>query len=157
MGKKKTPKLPLTEDERRRLRKLKVTLSDIHQLGVDQLSYLLETDAERTKVIKALAEFQQVPSIGHKLAEKLVHNLGVCSLEQLKGANPAELFDRLEVGLGCWTDPCVEDQIRCVVHYAEHPESQRQWFDFTEERKRFREMNGYPATRPTAAWYEDSI
>ncbi|GIO25195.1 hypothetical protein J11TS1_37760 [Oceanobacillus sp. J11TS1] len=64
------------------------------------------------------------------------------------------MFDNLEKQLGVWTDSCVEDQIRCVMNYANHPDSNRQWFDFTNERKAYREKVGYPLSRPKKAWYE---
>nr|WP_198041798.1 helix-hairpin-helix domain-containing protein [Paenibacillus larvae] len=43
---------------------------------------------------------------------------------------------------------CVEDQFRLVVYYANNPESNKKWWDFTEERKHYRETNGYPSDRP---------
>lgn len=55
---------------------------------------------------------------------------------------------------GVWVDPCVEDQFRLVVHYANHPNSKHNWWNFTPERKAFREKNGYPSTRPKKPWFE---
>ncbi|MDG5786261.1 helix-hairpin-helix domain-containing protein [Evansella sp. AB-P1] len=121
-------KLPLTHEEKSKLRK--------------------------ANVLKGLAEFQTVPSVGYKLAEKLVFKLYLFSLSQIKDKNAAQLFDQLEKELGVWTDSCVEDQIRCVVNYANDPKSNKQWFDFTEERKAYRGMNGFPQNRPINAWYE---
>ena len=86
-------------------------------------------------IIKGLADFQHVPSIGYKLAEKLVYNLNIYSLEEIKAKNGAELFDELERRLNVWTDSCVEDRIRWVIHYANDSTSNRQWFDFANERK----------------------
>ncbi len=56
--------------------------------------------------------------------------------------------------LGYWVDPCVEDALRCIVYHANNPNSDKCWFDFTEGRKSYRAQNGYPATRPSLAWYE---
>ncbi|WP_343327837.1 helix-hairpin-helix domain-containing protein [Lentibacillus saliphilus] len=94
----KRPKLPLSDDEKRELRRLKIKLNEFHNLDVDQI---------------------------------------------------------IEKELGCWTDPCVEDQIICIIHYANRPESDKQWYDFTAERKRYRVQNGYPSDRPQVAWYEE--
>nr|WP_317171850.1 helix-turn-helix domain-containing protein [Spirosoma validum] len=55
---------------------------------------------------------------------------------------------------GVWTDSCVEDQFRLVIHFANHPNSKLNWWDFTPERKAFREKNGYPSTRPKKPWFE---
>ncbi|WP_233549531.1 helix-hairpin-helix domain-containing protein [Lysinibacillus yapensis] len=72
----------------------------------------------------------------------------------MKDKNGADLFDELEQRLNVWTDSCVEDQIRCVINYANDSNSSLQWFDFTSERKNYREKVGYPERRPKTAWYE---
>lgn len=147
-------KLPLTKEEKIRLRKAKVKLSQVHNQELDDLALILGVSTDRSRVIRGLAMFQQVPSIGHNLAEKMVYKLGINTFEEIKDENGAELLDKLEQNLGVWTDPCVEDQIRCVVNYANNPKSPKQWFDFTEERKLYRQRNGYPHSRPKKAWYE---
>ncbi|MFD1361224.1 helix-hairpin-helix domain-containing protein [Lentibacillus salinarum] len=144
----KNPKLPLSAEEKEHLRKYKIKIGDIRELEMDDLAHSLKVSEERAKFIKALATFQQIPSIGHQFADTLVDNLGFHSLGELKGKDGAILLDQLERDLGHWVDPCVEDQIRCVIHHANHPGSTKQWFDFTEERKAYRESNGYPKTRP---------
>ncbi|MBT2214380.1 Pathogenicity locus [Virgibacillus dakarensis] len=148
------PKLPLTHDEKARLQKAKIKISGIHSLSTNQLAQILNISEDRSLVVKALAEFQTVPSIGHKLAEKLVNVLKIYSLQEIKDKNGAILFDSLEKKLDVWTDSCVEDQIRCVINFANEPSSGKQWFDFTNERKRYRELFGYPKDRPQKAWYE---
>jgi len=116
---------------------------------------MLHVSRERARLIKALAEFQIVPSIGIKLAEHLVHQLHLYSLEEIRQKNGAELFDELEQKLGVWTDSCVEDQIRCVINYANNPGSNKQWFDFTNDRKAYRQTYGFPKDRPKRAWYDE--
>lgn len=142
------PHLPLTEEEKRRLKRAKVRMGDLHPLSEIQLATLLQVSDERARELKALATFQRIPSIGPKMATTLVKELHVFSLEEVKNQNPAHLFDRLEKNLGMRLDPCVEDQIRCVVNYANNPDSPLQWFDFTEERKKYRSVHGYPIDRP---------
>ncbi|WP_077619568.1 helix-hairpin-helix domain-containing protein [Bacillus sinesaloumensis] len=149
-----TPKLPLTSEEKAKLRKAKVKIADLHKLTIAQIIQLLEIPEDRAQHIKGLAEFQSVPSIGGELASKLVNHLHLFSLQELKEKDGATLFNLLEKELGVWTDSCVEDQLRCVIHFANHPSSDKQWFDFTEERKQYREVYGYPKDRPTKAWYE---
>lgn len=151
---KKTPKLPLTQDEKSRLREFKVKLSDIHKQDPARLAKILKISRDRARMLIGLAAFQKIPSIGPELASKLVSNLGMYSLDDLKDKEGGELLDRLEISLGCWTDPCVEDQIRCVIHHANHPDSEKQWFDFTKERKDYRETYGYPNSRPKIPWYQ---
>jgi Pathogenicity locus len=150
----KRPKLPLSQEEKQILRKMKVKLSDFHKLGTEEIKDMFDVSNERAKTLKGLATFQQVPSIGYELAYKLVNYLSYFSLEQIKTENWADVFHNLELKLGCWTDSCVEDQIICIIHYANYPESEKQWFDFTAERKLYRQQNGYPISRPKIAWYE---
>ena len=150
----KRPKLPLSQEEKQILRKMKIKFSDFHKLKIEEIVDLFDVSNERAKTLKGLAIFQKVPSIGYELAFKLVTHLGYFSLEQIKTEKWEEVFHNLELKLGCWTDSCVEDQILCIIHYANYPESEKQWFDFTNERKSYRQQNGYPISRPKIAWYE---
>ncbi|MFJ7734471.1 helix-hairpin-helix domain-containing protein [Lysinibacillus sp. NPDC097231] len=148
------PTLPLTQNEKTKLRKSKVKISKVHTFSIDKLVQMMDISVEKARIIKGLAEFQNVPSIGYKLAEKLVYKLNIYSLNEIKDKNGADLFDELEQRLNVWTDSCVEDQIHCVINYANDSNSSLQWFDFTNERKNYREKVGYPETRPKTAWYE---
>lgn len=147
-------KLPLTDGEKSKLRKAKVKISEIHTFSKEQIVQMLDVSVERAKILKGLADFQSVPSIGFKLAEKLVFELNIFSLSEIKAKDGAELFDELEQKLGVWTDGCVEDQIRCVINFSNNLESSKQWFDFTEDRKAYRVKVGFPKNRPIKAWYE---
>lgn len=146
-------KLPLTDIEKANLRKNKIKITNIQDFAIDELEVLLNATAERAKEIFALAEFQTVPSVGIKFAEDLVF-LGYYSLSELKHKDGAQLTDEYEQKKGYWTDPCVEDQFRLVVHFANAHDTKKTWWDFTEERKKFRTENGYPKSRPQKAWFE---
>jgi Pathogenicity locus len=146
-------KLPLTDIDKANLRKNKIKIADILDFAVDELEVLLNSTTERAKEIYALAEFQTVPSIGIKFAEDLVF-LGYYSLKELKNKNGANLTDEYELKKGYWTDPCVEDQFRLVVNFANTHDTKKAWWDFTEERKKFRTENGYPKSRPQKSWVE---
>lgn len=149
-----TTKLPLIDDEKSKLRIAKVKMAEVHRLTKNQMAELLGISNERANILKGLADFQSVPSIGSKLAEKLVFKLNIFSLAEIKDRDGAKLFDELEQQLGVWTDSCVEDQIRCVINFANNPDSKKRWFDFTEERKAYRAQHGFPQNRPEKAWYE---
>ena len=146
-------KLPLTDVEKANLRKNKIKIIDILDFATDELEVLLNATNERAKEIYALAEFQSVPSVGIKFAEDLVF-LGYYSLNELKNKNGAKLTDEYELKKGYWTDPCVEDQFRLVVDFANTHDTKKTWWDFTEERKKFRVENGYPKSRPQKSWVE---
>jgi hypothetical protein len=146
-------KLPLTDIEKANLRKNKIKIANILDFATDELEVLLNATTERAKKIYALAEFQSVPSIGIKFAEDLVF-LGYYSLNELKNKDGAKLTDEYERKKGFWIDPCVEDQFRLVVYYANTKDTNKTWWNFTEERKKYRFENGYPASRPKKAWHE---
>ena len=145
--------LGLTSLEKARLRKNGVKLKDLKNYSVNELCSILNTSKIRANKIYALTEFQTVPSIGSKFAHDLL-SLGYYSLDELKEKNGPDLINDLEVLTGTWIDPCVEDQCRLVVHFASNRNIRKNWWDFTEERKKFRAENGYPKSRPQKAWFE---
>ncbi|GAX88758.1 helix-hairpin-helix domain-containing protein [Effusibacillus lacus] len=147
----KTPKLPLTPEEWGNLKRNRITLAQIADLEPEELARILQVSINRGKTLHALAVFQQIPSIGPRFAEDVV-GLGYYSLEELQGSDGAKLFDQLEQQCGGWIDPCVEDQFRLLVHFANNPESDKSWWDFTEARKEYRMQHGYPENRPKTAW-----
>ena len=153
MKNKTTIKLGLTPDETKRLRANKIKHADVSEYLVDDLSALLNVPLTRAKEIYALAEFQSVPSVGIKFAQDLI-SLGYFSLDELKDKDGAKLIEDLELSTGAWIDPCVEDQCRLVVDYANNHDNSKNWWDYTEERKKYRLENGYPANRPHKAWFE---
>lgn len=146
-------KLPLSDLEKASLRKNKIKMAAILDFSIDELEVLLNAKSERVKEIYALAEFQTVPSVGIKFAEDLVF-LGYYSLSELKHKDGPKLIDEYEQKKGCSVDPCVEDQFRLVVNFANTGDTKKTWWDFTEERKKFRAENGYPKSRPQQSWLE---
>lgn len=140
-------KLPLTEVEKSNLRKSKIKIVNLLDFAIDELEVLLNTTPERARVIYALAEFQTVPSVGIKFAEDLVF-LGYYSLSELKYKDGSKLTDEYELKKGYRVDPCVEDQFRLVINYANTCDTKKTWWNFTEERKKFRSEKGYPKGRP---------
>ncbi|MBD1382170.1 helix-hairpin-helix domain-containing protein [Metabacillus arenae] len=154
MGNEKTPKLPLTDQERDCLRKNKIRLSAVKNYKEEELAKCLKISQNRAKELIALALFQAIPSIGPKLANWVVIDLGYHSFEEIRNCRGEDLTLELEKYYGVWMDPCVEDSIRCIVHHANHPGSKKNWWDFTEERKAYREKHGYPSDRPSKAWHE---
>ncbi len=139
--------------EKAKLRRQGIKLKEIHHQTVDTLQEILNVSEIRARELIALSEFQSIPSVGIRFAHDLI-SLGYYSLKELRGKSPAKLVDRLEAQMGVWIDPCVEDQFRLATHYAEHPGSFRNWWDFTAERKSFRQKHGYPPGRPKKPWHE---
>ena len=139
--------------EQGKLKNHKIKVGDILKYSVEELSELLNIPLIRAMEIHALVEFQSIPTIGIKFAMDLI-SLGYYTLEELKDKDGAKLTDDFEFSTGTWIDPCVEDQFRLVVHYANFRDDTKKWWDFTAERKKYRIENGYPANRPKKAWYE---
>lgn len=151
MRKIKTPKLPLQDQDRKKLRKARIRISQIPSITPELLAEVLEIPINRAQVLVGLGIFQKIPSVGLGLAKNVV-DLGYYSLDELKNVTGAQLVEDLERLYGFRVDPCVEDSLRLVVHYAQHPNSDKRWWDFTEERKAYRKQYGYPADRPARSW-----
>jgi hypothetical protein len=143
----------LSSEEKQLLRQQKITQKMLQDYSPDEIASLLGASAGRARELAALADFQSIPSLGIGFAKELILQ-GYYSLEELKGKTAVELFDAFEKYSGCWADPCVEDSYRLLVHYIEHRDESKRWWNFTPERKAYRAQYGFPADRPEIAWYE---
>ena len=152
--KEKTPVLQLKEEEKKSLRRNRIKLADIKNYSPDELAGLLGANISRARLLRALALFQSIPSIGPSIAKNVVVDLGYYDFQAIREQKGEELVIELEKKYGVWMDPCVEDALRCVVYHAQHLGSDKKWWDFTEERKRYRSTYGYPKDRPSKAWNE---
>jgi len=150
---KKTINYRLTVAEKQVLKTKKVSQKQLQEYAPDEIASLLGASTLRAKELNALAEFQSIPSLGINFAEELISQ-GYYMLEQLKGKSAVELFDAFEQHSGAWADPCVEDSYRLLVHYIDNRDETKRWWDFTADRKAYREQYGFPADRPQKPWYE---
>ena len=146
-------RLELSDSERKNFRKNKIRKSEILDFACDELEVLLNISEERAKEIYALADFQQIPSIGIEFAKDLIF-LGYYSIGELKEKRGSDLIDQYEKKKGYKTDPCVEDQFRLAVDFAKNENYSKKWWDFTSERKKYRNEFGYPKDRPQTNWTE---
>lgn len=145
--------LDLSENERKHLRRHKIKKSEILNYASDDLAAILHVPESRAGEIRALADFQRIPSVGIEFARDLVF-LGFHTVEELKGKRGADLTDYYEKKKGYKTDPCVEDQFRLVVDFASNRDHSKRWWNFTNERKKYRNRFGYPKDRPETSWTE---
>ncbi|KAA8478234.1 pathogenicity locus Cdd1 protein [Arcticibacter tournemirensis] len=150
---KKTVDYKLTAAEKQALKAQRITQKQMQEMAPDEVAAALQASSERIRELQALAEFQRIPSLGVNFAEELIAQ-GYYSLEQLRGRTAVELFDAFERHAGVWADPCVEDSYRLLVHFIKHGDTGKRWWDFTAERKAYRARYGFPANRPSKAWYE---
>ncbi|MBD0327721.1 MAG: mitomycin resistance protein [Pyrinomonadaceae bacterium] len=91
-----------------------------------------EADAP-TKREEAMAQLQQIPNVGPKMAGKLL-KLGVTSLEDAVGKDPDEMYHELCAIDAKRYDPCVRDVFAAVVSHADGGPA-KPWWEFTPERK----------------------
>ncbi|NEU07002.1 Pathogenicity locus [Flavihumibacter sp. R14] len=150
---KKTIQLDLTPAEKKTLKLKKVAIKDLVNYAPDELVQLVGAGGVRKKEIRALMEFQSIPSLGYNFARELIEQ-GYYSLEQLRGKDAVALFDAYEKHCNAWADPCVEDSYRLLVHFIEHRDESKRWWHFTRERKDYRLVHGFAADRPKKAWHE---
>jgi Pathogenicity locus. len=77
-----------------------------------------------------LKELQRIPSIG-KACSLDLWNLGIRSIADLKGRNPAELYGKLNAITGVTHDICMLYTFRCAVYFATeqvHDSEKLQWW-----------------------------
>ena len=68
------------------------------------------------------AGLESIPGVGPSIAHDL-RRLGVRRVDDLRGRDPARLYDELESISGAHIDRCVLYVFRCAVHYAGEPEA----------------------------------
>lgn len=83
-----------------------------------------------------LRRFRTIPGVGNKIAEMLCE-LGLHSVEELKGRNPEELYSRLCAIKGTHMDRCLLYVFRCAVYYASntaHDQHLLKWWNWKDKR-----------------------
>lgn len=89
----------------------------------------------KEEVIKDLC---RIPGIGKSLATDL-WNIGIESVESLKGMDPEHLFEKSNAFAGCVQDRCVLYTFRCAVYFAETPKAQQEkdkllWWNWKDKK-----------------------
>ena len=80
---------------------------------------------------------QQIPGIGKKMEADLI-KLGVNTVNDLKGENPEQLYDKLCKKVGTKIDRCVLYVFRCAVYFAEtkNPEPELlKWWNWKDKKE----------------------
>jgi hypothetical protein len=142
----------LTVAEKQVLKEKKISIRSLQNYAPDEIAAMLSADEDRSLKLRALSEFQSIPSLGIGFAKELIAQ-GYYSLEELKGKDAVELFNAYEKFCGAWADPCVEDSYRLLVNYIENKDESKRWWNFSAERKAYRAKFGFPADRPLTPWY----
>jgi Pathogenicity locus len=69
---------------------------------------------------KTRSELQAIPGVGPSIAADL-NEIGISSVAQLKRADPAGLYERVNEFKGVRQDRCLLYVFRCAVYYASRP------------------------------------
>jgi hypothetical protein len=69
----------------------------------------------------ALKELQKIPGVGKIIARDL-WNIGIRSIENLRGKDPEQLYQQLCRYKGCQVDRCMLYTFRGAVYYASNDE-----------------------------------
>jgi hypothetical protein len=78
-------------------------------------------------------DLTEIPNVGRAVA-RMLHALGVHSLDDLRGQDADELFERFAALEGRPQDPCLLDTFTAIVAYADGGPA-RPWWEFSRERK----------------------
>jgi len=65
-------------------------------------------------------DLQTIPGVGKSIAGDL-HDIGICSVADLKGKNPQKLYEAANRFAGKIQDRCLLYVFREAVYFAEHP------------------------------------
>ncbi|AEV98179.1 pathogenicity locus [Niastella koreensis] len=69
---------------------------------------------------QTIKELSKIPGVGKSIAADLL-NIGIRSIDDLKGKDPLLLYDRSNQFAGCVQDRCLLYVFRCAVYFAETP------------------------------------
>ena len=91
------------------------------------------TAPDKNKVLK---QFQTIPGIG-KACSLDLWNIGLRSINDLKGKNPNQLYHQLNTITGATHDICMLYTFRCAVYYASekrHDKKKLNWWYWKDKR-----------------------
>ncbi|MCI8454893.1 MAG: Pathogenicity locus [Lachnospiraceae bacterium] len=78
-----------------------------------------------------MGDLKQIPGVGANM-ERHLKNIGICSVEDLRGKDPEALYELDCLKKGFADDKCVLYVFRCAVYFAEHerhePKMLKWWY-----------------------------
>jgi hypothetical protein len=93
-----------------------------------------KTPTARSATMRSMTStLTAIPNVGPAIARKL-ERLDVAGLDDLRGRDPEELFERLCALDGRRHDPCLLDTFVAAVAYADGGPA-RPWWEYSRERK----------------------
>jgi len=84
----------------------------------------------------SLQQLQQIPGVGKTIARDM-HNIGIHSIDALKGRQAQQLYDRLCQFKAFPVDRCMLYVFRCAIYYAsntDHDPQLLKWQNFKDKK-----------------------
>lgn len=81
-----------------------------------------------------LNQLEQIPGVGGRIAQNL-RNIGITSIDDLKGQNAEQLYQKLCDFKAAPVDRCMLYVLRCAVYYAsnnEHDPHLLKWWNWKD-------------------------
>ena len=78
---------------------------------------------------------KEIPGVGDSVARHM-REIGICSVDDLKGKSPEELYDKMCDFKAEPVDRCMLYVLRCCVYYAsndEHDEELLKWWNWKDK------------------------
>ena len=78
---------------------------------------------------------EQIPGVGKRIAREM-QNIGISSVDQLKGKNPEKLYQKLSDFKAGPVDRCMLYVLRCAVYYAsntKHDPELLKWWNWKDK------------------------
>lgn len=72
-----------------------------------------------------LNNLTSIPGVGKSIAKDL-ENIGIFSVEDLRGKDPQQIYEASNHFAGCVQDRCLLYVFRCAVYFAETPPEKRE-------------------------------
>jgi hypothetical protein len=87
---------------------------------------------------RTTCDLTEIPGVGKSIAQDLI-NIGIISIDDLKGKNPERLYYESNRFAGCTQDRCLLYVFRCAVYYAETPKVRQQsdklkWWNWKDDK-----------------------
>lgn len=82
----------------------------------------------------AIRDLRRIPGVGPSISEDL-WMLGYRSVNQLKGENPEEMYERICAMQGGYVDRCMLYVFRCAVYFAsekKHEPQKLSWWNWKD-------------------------
>jgi nucleotidyltransferase/DNA polymerase involved in DNA repair len=88
-------------------------------------------------ISEKIKDLTTIPGVGKSIARDLL-NIGINSVNDLKGKDASDLYNKSNQFAGCVQDRCILYVFRCAIYFAETPKNQQdkerlKWWNWKDE------------------------